>query len=63
MTAPGPSSTWVLIDQRDDAINATAEFSADMSGFPTNPALQKFYDYPAMHHNGGAVLSVWGRAQ
>jgi prepilin-type N-terminal cleavage/methylation domain-containing protein/prepilin-type processing-associated H-X9-DG protein len=57
MTAPGPSSTWLLIDQREDAINWTAEFSLGMTGFPNNTAVQQFFDYPAMHHNGGAVLS------
>ena len=57
MTAPGPSETWVLIDQREDAINATAEFSVDMTGFPNSAASQRFWDYPAMHHNNGAVLS------
>ncbi len=57
MTVPGPSETWVLIDQREDAINPTAEFSLDMTGFPGSTASQQFFDYPAMHHNLGAILS------
>jgi prepilin-type N-terminal cleavage/methylation domain-containing protein/prepilin-type processing-associated H-X9-DG protein len=58
MTAPGPSQLWLLIDQRDDAINATAEFSVDMGGYsPDNPAVRQFWDLPAKHHNGGANLS------
>jgi prepilin-type N-terminal cleavage/methylation domain-containing protein len=57
MTAPGASSTWVLVDQREDGINATAEFYLDMTGFPKTPGLQTFYDYPGMQHSAGTVLS------
>jgi hypothetical protein len=56
MTAPGPSSTWLLIDQREDALNPTAGFDIVMTGFPNDQTKQLFYDYPAMHHNRGAVL-------
>jgi prepilin-type N-terminal cleavage/methylation domain-containing protein/prepilin-type processing-associated H-X9-DG protein len=57
MTDPGPSRTWLFIDQRDDASNPTAAFDTDMNGYPNLPALTQFWDYPAMHHNGGANLS------
>jgi len=57
MADPGPSRTFLLIDQRDDAINLTAEFSTDMIGYQNNPASRQFFDYPAMHHNGSANLS------
>jgi prepilin-type N-terminal cleavage/methylation domain-containing protein/prepilin-type processing-associated H-X9-DG protein len=57
MTAPGASSTWVLTDQREDAINPAAEFYLEMTGFPNTTASQRFFDYPGMQHNTGAVLS------
>ncbi len=57
MTDPGPSHTWLLVDQRDDGENATAEFSVDMLGYPNKPAADQFWDFPAVHHNGGASFS------
>ncbi len=57
MIDPGPSGTFLLIDQRDDASNPTAGFATDMIGYQSNPAGRQFWDYPAMHHNGGANLS------
>jgi prepilin-type N-terminal cleavage/methylation domain-containing protein len=54
---PGPSKTWLLIDQRQDGTNATAEFDVDMTGYPTNATLAQFLDYPGFHHNGGCSLS------
>src|SRR5215470_1408529 len=41
MTDPGPSRTFLLIDQREDAINYTAGFTIDMNGYRNNPALRQ----------------------
>ncbi len=57
MSDPGPSRIWLLIDQREDAINRTAEFDTDMKGYPNQPQFREFHDYPAIQHNGGANLS------
>src|SRR5262249_28979637 len=57
MIAPGPSRTWLLIDQREDAINPTAEFDTEMKSYLNTSRVRKFFDYPAMHHNNGASLS------
>jgi prepilin-type processing-associated H-X9-DG protein len=57
MADPGASRTFLLIDQREDAINGTAAFATDMIGYQNNPASREFVDYPAMHHNEGANLS------
>jgi prepilin-type N-terminal cleavage/methylation domain-containing protein/prepilin-type processing-associated H-X9-DG protein len=54
---PGPSRTWLLIDQREDALNATAGFDTDMRGYQNAPGVLEYFDYPGMHHNGGANLS------
>lgn len=52
---PGPSGTWVLIDEREDSIN-DGYFVVDMAGFkegdPTG--MKKLVDYPASYHNGAA---------
>jgi prepilin-type N-terminal cleavage/methylation domain-containing protein/prepilin-type processing-associated H-X9-DG protein len=57
MIDPGPSRTWLLIDQREDGVNATASFDTDMRGYPDKPALRELYDLPGAQHNGGANLS------
>jgi prepilin-type N-terminal cleavage/methylation domain-containing protein len=49
MTDPGPSMTWVLLDEREDSIN-DAFFVVDMTGYP-NPTSNKIVDYPASYHN------------
>ena len=55
---PAPSRIWLLIDQREDATNPTAEFDVDMTYYPDNSAQAKVQlDYPGFHHNGGCTLS------
>ena len=52
---PGPSNTFVLLDEREDSIN-DGYFVVDMNGFkegdPTG--MQKLVDYTASYHNGAA---------
>jgi len=42
---PGPSETWVYVDEHPDSINDPAFFS---------PPRQSWLDLPATYHNGGA---------
>jgi prepilin-type N-terminal cleavage/methylation domain-containing protein/prepilin-type processing-associated H-X9-DG protein len=53
--SPGPSDTWVFIDERQDCIN-WGNYAADMSGDnPANPSLYEFSeDMPGMYHNRSA---------
>jgi prepilin-type N-terminal cleavage/methylation domain-containing protein len=54
---PGPSSTLLLWDEREDAINGSA-FDVDMTGFPDNANWTSFtWDMPASYHNRAGVLS------
>ncbi len=53
---PGPSSTFVLLDEREDSIN-DAFWVVDMTGYPDQPAAQKMVDYPASYHNGAGGFS------
>lgn len=55
MTRPGPSSTWVFIDEREDNIN-DGYFWVDMNG-DNNAAGTIIGDYPASYHGGGGGLS------
>ena len=55
LTQPGPSSTWVFIDEREDCIN-DGFFYVDMKG-DANPAANIIGDYPASYHGGGGGLS------
>ncbi|MFO1500261.1 MAG: type II secretion system protein [Verrucomicrobiota bacterium] len=49
MIDPGPSLTWILLDEREDGIN-DALFVVDMAGYP-NAGTTKVVDYPASYHN------------
>lgn len=55
---PGPSSTFVLLDMREDSIN-TGGYGVNMAGFPDQPELHGFigWDYPASYHNDSGALS------
>ena len=50
--SPGPSDTWVFVDERQDCINR-GNYAADMMGDnPNDPALYEFNeDMPGMYHN------------
>ncbi len=55
---PGPSTTFVLLDMREDSIN-TGGFGVNMAGFPDQPELHGFigFDYPASYHSDSGTLS------
>jgi prepilin-type N-terminal cleavage/methylation domain-containing protein/prepilin-type processing-associated H-X9-DG protein len=54
---PGPAGIFLLVDERDDAVN-WGTFMTDMSGYsPNNPAAYGLLDLPAFFHGGGAGLS------
>jgi prepilin-type N-terminal cleavage/methylation domain-containing protein len=55
MAIPGPSMTFVLLDEREDSIN-DAFWVLSMEGYP-NTAGTKIIDYPAAYHNGAGGLS------
>ena len=54
---PGPTRTWVLLDEREDRINYGNCFT-DMTGFPDQPATWRFhFDFPASYHNRAGGFS------
>jgi prepilin-type N-terminal cleavage/methylation domain-containing protein len=55
MHRPGPSSTFVLLDERKDSIN-DAYFVVEMDGYP-NPATTRVIDYPASYHGQAGGLA------
>jgi prepilin-type N-terminal cleavage/methylation domain-containing protein/prepilin-type processing-associated H-X9-DG protein len=56
MNDPGPSKTFVFLDEREDSIN-DGYFIVDMSGYPDKPAQQILADFPASYHNRAASFS------
>jgi prepilin-type N-terminal cleavage/methylation domain-containing protein len=56
MVNPGPSSTFVFLDEREDSIN-DGYFVVDMAGYPDAPGRWKIVDYPAGYHNHAGGLS------
>ena len=60
---PGPSLTWLFMDEREDSIN-DGELIIGMFGYPDSPSQWKIVDYPASYHNRAAGLSfVDGHAE
>lgn len=53
VSIPGPTMTWVFLDEREDSIN-DGEFCVGMNGYPDRPQAWKIVDYPASYHNGAA---------
>jgi len=53
---PGPSRTFVLLDEREDSIN-DGFFVVDMTGYPDKPDKWLRVDYPASYHNRAAGIS------
>ena len=53
---PGPSQTFVLIDERNESIN-DGYFVVDMTGYPSSPASYKIVDYPSRYHNNAATFA------
>jgi prepilin-type N-terminal cleavage/methylation domain-containing protein/prepilin-type processing-associated H-X9-DG protein len=57
MINPGPTKTWVLMDEREDKINYGNAFT-DMTGYPDAPGSWRFhYDFPASYHNRAGGFS------
>jgi prepilin-type N-terminal cleavage/methylation domain-containing protein/prepilin-type processing-associated H-X9-DG protein len=56
MIDPGPSMTWILLDEREDGIN-DAFFVVDMTGYPDNAQQRVMVDFPASYHNGAGGFS------
>ena len=54
--APGPSDTFVLLDEREDSIN-DGYFVVDMNGYPDKLGSSRLVDYPASYHNRAAGFS------
>jgi prepilin-type N-terminal cleavage/methylation domain-containing protein/prepilin-type processing-associated H-X9-DG protein len=56
MIDPGPSSTFVFLDEREDSIN-DGMFVVDMTGYPNTPRSTEIVDIPASYHNGAGGFS------
>ena len=57
MINPGPSKTWVFLDEREDSIN-DGWFAVDMGGYdPIAPNSYTIVDYPASYHNRAGGFS------
>ncbi len=57
MVGPGPSETYLLVDEREDSIN-DGSFLVYMDGFaPGSPSIFKVGDFPASYHNGAGGLN------
>lgn len=57
LSAPGPSMTFVFLDERPDVIN-WGNFMTDMNGYPGQPSLYAFdQDVPGMFHKLGGTFS------
>ncbi len=55
MLDPGPSMTWVFLDEREDSMN-DGFWVTEMTGYP-NLATTQIVDYPASYHNNAAGFS------
>ena len=53
---PGPSGTFVFLDEREDSIN-DGYYVVDMFGYPDKPNAWKIVDYPASYHNNAGGFS------
>ncbi len=57
LSRPGPDRIFVLIDEREDAIN-WGNYLQDMTGYrPSNPASYRWLDLPAAYHGNAGGLS------
>jgi prepilin-type N-terminal cleavage/methylation domain-containing protein/prepilin-type processing-associated H-X9-DG protein len=55
MNDPGPSRTWVLLDEREDSIN-DGFWVPEMTGYP-NITTTKWVDFPGSYHNRAGGFS------
>jgi len=56
MLDPGPTMTWVLLDEREDSIN-DGYWVTLMQGYPDKPQSAYIVDYPASYHNRAGGFS------
>jgi prepilin-type N-terminal cleavage/methylation domain-containing protein len=49
MIDPGPSHLFIFLDMREDSIDI-GNFGTDMRGWPDQPELSSFLDFPASYH-------------
>ena len=56
LKVPGPTMTYVLLDEREDSIN-DAFWVTDMRGYPNQPSILKIVDLPASYHNRAGGFS------
>ena len=56
LAVPGPTETWVFIDEREDSID-DGYFAVDMTGYPNAPRTINWVNYPASYHGSAAGLS------
>jgi prepilin-type N-terminal cleavage/methylation domain-containing protein len=57
MIEPGPTGTWVFLDQREDDVN-NPSYEVVMDGWqPYDPKQYRFTDVPAFYHHRAAGLS------
>jgi prepilin-type N-terminal cleavage/methylation domain-containing protein/prepilin-type processing-associated H-X9-DG protein len=63
MRDPGPSMTWILIDEREDSID-DGYFAVDMTGYPDQPRQILWANYPASYHgNAGGLAFADGHSE
>jgi prepilin-type N-terminal cleavage/methylation domain-containing protein/prepilin-type processing-associated H-X9-DG protein len=56
LTLPGPTETWVFMDEREDSID-DGYFAVDMTGYPDAPRTINWVNYPASYHGQSAGLA------
>ncbi len=56
MQNPGPSMTWVMIDERADSID-DGYFAVNMIGYPASPRQGIIANFPACYHGESAGVS------
>jgi prepilin-type N-terminal cleavage/methylation domain-containing protein len=56
LAKPGPSSVFVLLDEREDSIN-DGFFLVDMTGYPNHPEENFMYDVPASYHDRAGAFN------
>lgn len=56
MADPGPSRTFVFLDERAETLSESAYYLS-MDSYPKRPEASSFFDYPGASHNGAASFS------
>jgi prepilin-type N-terminal cleavage/methylation domain-containing protein len=56
MSDPGPSRTFIFVDEREDSIN-DGRLILEMNSYPDKPGQAQLINYPASYHGGAGALS------